>query len=99
MPGLDFAFPADPNAGTQAAPFADLLLGTRQVVTQGMQPREADGKLFRYVGAAGVDKPRIVQVGIAGAGSSQGRRARVRWEQVRTGLRGTLLTFIMPAMG
>lgn len=66
MPGLDFAFPADPNAGTQAAPFADLLLGNEQVVTQGMQPREADGKLFQYVGAAGVDQPRIVQVGIAG---------------------------------
>ncbi len=64
-PGLDFAFPTDPNAGTQAAPFADLLLGNKQVVTQGMQPREADGKLFQYVGTAGVDQPRIVQVGIA----------------------------------
>ena len=65
-PGLDFTFPTDPNAGTQAAPFADLLLGNKQVVTQGMQPREADGKPFQYVGAAGVDQPRIVQVGIAG---------------------------------
>ena len=65
-PGLDFAFPTDPNAGTQAAPFADLLLGNKQVVTQGIQPREADGKLFQYVAAAGVDQPRIVQVGIAG---------------------------------
>ena len=65
--GLNFAFPTDPNAGTQAAPFADLLLGNKQVVTQGMQPREADGKLFQYAGAAGVDQPRIVQVGIAGA--------------------------------
>ena len=65
-PGLDFAFPTDPNAGTQAAPFADLLLGNKLVVTQGMQPREADGKIFQYVGAAGVDQPRIVQVGIAG---------------------------------
>ena len=65
-PGLDFAFPTDPDAGTQAAPFADLLLGNKQVVTQGMQPREADGKMFQYVGAAGVDQPRIVQVGIAG---------------------------------
>ena len=65
-PGLDFAFPTDPNAGTQAAPFADLLLGNKQVVTQGIQPREADGKLFQYVGAAGIDQPRIVQVGIAG---------------------------------
>ena len=67
VPGLDFAFPTDPNVATQAAPFADLLLGNQQVVTQGIQPREADGKPFRYVGVAGVDKPRIVQVGIAGA--------------------------------
>ncbi len=67
VPGLDFAFPTDPNAGTQAAPFADLLLGNQQVVTQAMQPREADAKPFQYVGVAGVDKPRIVQVGIAGA--------------------------------
>ena len=67
VPGLDFAFPTDPNAGTQSAPFADLLLGNQQVVTQGLQPREADGKPFQYVGVAGVDKPRIVQVGIAGA--------------------------------
>ena len=65
--GLDFAFPTDPGAGTQAAPFADLLLGSKQVVTQGMQPREADGKPFQYVGVAGVDQPRIVQVGLAGA--------------------------------
>ena len=67
VPGLDFAFPTDPNAGTQAAPFADLLLGNRQVVTQEMQPREADGKLFQYVGAAGIDRPRIVQVGLEGS--------------------------------
>ena len=65
-PGLDFAFPTDPNAGTQVAPFADLLPGNKQVVTQDMQPREADGRLFQYVGVAGVDQPRIVQVGIAG---------------------------------
>ncbi|MCY4559544.1 MAG: hypothetical protein OXF79_24875 [Chloroflexi bacterium] len=66
QPGLDFAFPTDPDAGTQAAPFADLLLGNKQVVTQAMQPREADGKPFQYVGVTGVDQPRIVQVGIAG---------------------------------
>lgn len=66
QPGLDFTFPTDPNAGTQAAPFADLLLGNEQVVSQDVQPREADGKPFRYVGVAGVDQPRIVQVGIAG---------------------------------
>jgi len=35
-------------------------------VIQGARPRELDGKEFKYVGVAGVDKPRIVQVG-AGA--------------------------------
>ena len=65
--GLDFTFPTDPDAGTQAAPFADLLLGNRQVVTQGLQRREADGKPFQYVGVAGIDQPRIVQVGIEGS--------------------------------
>lgn len=67
MAGIDFAFPTDPDAGTQAAPFANLLLGREQVVTQGMMPREADGALFQYIGVAGVDKPRIVQVGFAGS--------------------------------
>ena len=66
VPGLDFRFPTDPDAGTQAAPFASLLLGREKVVTQGMQPREADGAQFQYVGVAGVDQPRIVQVGLAG---------------------------------
>ena len=66
VPGLDFKFPTDPDAGTQAAPFADLLLGEQKVVTQGMRPRQADGRMFQYVGAAGVDAPRIVQVGFAG---------------------------------
>ena len=62
--GSDFKFPTDPDAGTQAAPFAALLDGSETVVVQDAQPREADGKLFRYVGVAGVDEPRIVQVGI-----------------------------------
>ena len=61
--GLDFTFPTDPNGGTQAAPFAHLLLGSKDVVAQEAQPRESDGALFQYVGVAGVDRPRIVQVG------------------------------------
>ena len=64
--GIEFKFPTDPKAGTQAAPFAELLLGSKDVVTQGVETREVDGKRFQYVGAAGVDRPRIVQVGIAG---------------------------------
>ena len=63
VPGIVFAFPTDPTSGTQAASFADLLLGGETVVVQEAQPREADGALFQYVGVAGVDQPRIVQVG------------------------------------
>lgn len=65
--GLDFAFPTDPEAGTQAAPFAALLDGSKSVVIQGAREREYDSRVFQYVGVAGVDRPRIVQVGIAAA--------------------------------
>ena len=67
VPGLEFAFPTDPDAGTQAAPFANLLLGREKAVAQGMMPREAEGAMFQYVGVAGVDQPRIVQVGLSGS--------------------------------
>lgn len=63
---MDFVFPGDPAAGTQAAPFTALLQGTETVVIQDPQPREIDGAVFQYVGVAGVDRPRIVQVGLAG---------------------------------
>ncbi|MYA95839.1 MAG: hypothetical protein F4X91_05465 [Nitrospinae bacterium] len=66
IPGMSFQFPTDPKAKSQAAPFAALLSGAKKVVVQGFQPREFDGKSFKYVGVAGVDKPRIVQVGVAG---------------------------------
>ena len=63
VPGLDFSFPTDPGSGSQAAPFANLLVGGETVVKQDVQFRDADGALFQYVGVAGVDQPRIVQVG------------------------------------
>ena len=65
---LEFTFPSDPGAGSQAAPFAALLLGTESVVVQQPQPREVDAAVFQYVGVAGVDQPRIVQVGMAREG-------------------------------
>ncbi len=65
VPGVKFTFPTDPGAATQAAPFADLLTGSESVVVQDVQAREVDGALFNYVGVAGVDQPRIVQVGIS----------------------------------
>ena len=65
IPGMSFKFPTDPAGKSQAAPFAALLDGGKTVVVQGFQAREFDGKMFKYVGVAGVDKRRIVQVGVA----------------------------------
>lgn len=62
---VSFTFPLDPNAASQAAPFADLILGNESVVVQDFQARELDQKMFKYVGVSGIDKPRIVQVGVA----------------------------------
>ena len=67
FPGTAFTFPTDPDAGTQAAPFAALLSGDEAVVVQGVQPRELDAVPFKYVGVAGVDQARIVQIGLSGA--------------------------------
>lgn len=65
--GVDFTFPTDPAADSQAAPFAALLTGDETVVVQGAAPRVLDGAVFQYVGVAGVDQPRIVQVGLSAA--------------------------------
>ena len=67
MEGADFAFPTDPGADSQAAPFAALLTGDQTVVVQEPAPRVLDGAVFQYVGVAGVDQPRIVQVGLSAA--------------------------------
>ena len=63
-PDVVFFFPTDVDAGTQAAPFAALLSGAEPRVVQEPMPRELDGEVFRYVGVGGVDRPRIVQVGM-----------------------------------
>lgn len=65
IPGTSFKFPTNPAGKSQAAPFAALLDGSKSVVVQGFHPRELDKKVFKYVGVAGVDKRRIVQVGVA----------------------------------
>lgn len=66
----DFEFPGDPGAGTQAAIFTALLCGCETTVIQEPQPREEDGAPFQYVGVAGVDQPRIVQIGLAWPGEA-----------------------------
>ncbi|MXX04616.1 MAG: hypothetical protein F4X08_11185 [Gemmatimonadetes bacterium] len=70
IPGVEFAFPTDPDDESQAAPFAALLTGSQSVVDQDYMPRELDGMVFKYVGAAGVDQARIVQVGVAAPADS-----------------------------
>ena len=65
IPGTEFVFPTDPEAGTQAAPFATLLNGDETVVVQDVLPRELDAAPFKYVGVAGIDQARIVQVGLS----------------------------------
>ena len=65
--GLDFTFPTDPSADSQAAAFAALLTGDQAVVVQEPGPRVFDGAAYRYVGVAGVDQTRIVQVGLSAA--------------------------------
>jgi hypothetical protein len=60
---VDFAFSPDPAKQPQAHVFWPLITGQQQVVIQEARRREIDDKSFKYVGVAGVDKPRIVQVG------------------------------------
>jgi hypothetical protein len=63
--GIDFTFSPDPAKQPQAAAFWALLDGREKVVVQEPRKREIDNRVFKYVGVAGVDKPRIVQVGVS----------------------------------
>ena len=65
--GIDFTFSADATKQPQASAFWPLLTGAKTVVIQNARKREIDNQIFKYVGVAGVDKPRIVQVGVAAA--------------------------------
>lgn len=65
--GIDFTFSSDATKQPQASVFWPLLTGAKNVVIQSARKREIDNKVFKYVGVAGVDKPRIVQVGVSAA--------------------------------
>ena len=65
--GIDFTFSPDAAKQPQASAFWPLIAGTRDVVIQQARKREIDDKVFKYVGVKGVDKPRIVQVGVSAA--------------------------------
>ena len=63
--GMDFTFSRDPAKQPQASAFWALIDGSKKIVIQEPRRREIDDKVFKYVGVAGVDKPRIVQVGVS----------------------------------
>lgn len=60
---IEFAFSPDSVAQPQAHVFWPLLAGGARAVVQEARPRDVDDQIFKYAGVAGVDKPRIVQVG------------------------------------
>jgi hypothetical protein len=62
--GIDFTFSPDSARQPQASAFWPLLGGSKDIVIQGARKREIDDQIFKYVGVAGVDKARIVQVGV-----------------------------------
>ncbi len=62
--GIDFTFSPDPAKQPQASAFWPLISGGKDIVIQDARKREIDNRVFKYVGVAGVDKPRIVQVGV-----------------------------------
>src|SRR5215468_3414685 len=64
---IDFTFSPDPKRQPQAHVFWPLLTGKAKSVVQEARQREIDTQVFKYVGVAGVDKPRIVQVGYSAA--------------------------------
>ena len=63
--GIDFTFSPEPAKQPQASAFWPLISGGKDIVIQDARKREIDNRVFKYVGVAGVDKPRIVQVGVA----------------------------------
>ncbi|NBT44296.1 MAG: HAMP domain-containing protein, partial [Gammaproteobacteria bacterium] len=82
VPGVDFEFSADPKKQPQASQFWPLLdpHGPKAII-QDLMPREVDGRIFKYVGVAGVDRPRIIQVGMDG-GTLQKLREAIGVQEV-----------------
>lgn len=64
VPGVEFTFHPDPAVQSQAHIFWKLLSGQATEVVDAVKVREIDGKAFKYAAVGGVDKPRIVQVGV-----------------------------------
>ncbi|MBK1839027.1 SpoIIE family protein phosphatase [Azospirillum sp. YIM B02556] len=61
LPGPDPVFGQDAKAGPRHGAYAGLL--NRSPASLASEPAMENGKLMKFAGVAGVDKPRIVQVG------------------------------------
>ena len=84
---MPFRFDPDPAVQPQASAFFPLLSsppGSDEAFAQGAQVREIDNEVFKYVGVAGVDRCRIVQVGNALAFEEQGLQSGVYTSPVMT---------------
>ena len=84
---VPFRFSPDPAVQPQASAFHPLLASDPEsddVVAQGAQVREIDNEVFKYVGVAGVDRRRIVQVGNALAFEEQALQSGVYTSPVMT---------------
>ena len=73
-------FSPDAAKQPQASAFRPLLNGSKAIVIQSAHKREID-IIFKYVGVAGVDKHRIVQVGVA-LQTCANRGAKVGWRMM-----------------
>ena len=84
---VPFRFSSDPAVQPQASAFYPLLSSAPDsdgVVAQGAQVREIDNEVYKYVGVAGVDRRRIVQVGNALAFEEQALQGGVYTSPVMT---------------
>ena len=84
---MPFRFDPDPAVQPQASAFHVLLassVDSDDVVAQQAQVREIDNEIYKYVGVAGVDRPRIVQVGNALAFEEQALQSGVYTSPVMT---------------
>lgn len=66
LEGVDFTFSPNKSEQPQASEFWPLLTGEKKAYAQSVIKREIDDKHFKYAGVGGVDRPRIVQVGVDG---------------------------------
>lgn len=65
IPDIDFSFSTDPSESSQAAAFAQILTEEATTVVQPFMNRTLDAQSFKYVAVRGVDRVRVVQVGIS----------------------------------